>query len=177
MPLDVVEERIAQRSAQGFIARFIRERAAVGAADTMPSPTQLRLALQRKYSHWENMTGNAARGLAERAIRAATTARELERNPGQTPTVDRHARDPTIGPDQERYRYVVLVRTGTSEADFISRTAEVRSDRPLSRQEIEERVSSRIDYYESARPSTRDALAKLPAASALHIEIVGAFRR
>lgn len=177
MPLEPGEMRIAQRSAQGFIARMIRDRAALGSADPIPSPTQVRIALQRKYAHWDNMTPQAARGVAESAVAAAKAARDIERRPAQTLAPERHARDPTIGRDQERYRYVVLVRTGTGPGDWVTRTAEVRSDTPLSRTEIEERVASHIDYYESARPSTRAAIARLPAASALHVEVVSAFRR
>lgn len=66
-------------------------------------------------------------------------------DPGMTPTRSQLPVDPTLGPGDERYRYVVLVRSTARDGRVGEAVVEMRSDDPLSLAEMREQAAQYID--------------------------------
>jgi len=125
----------------------------------------------------EGVVLSTLQAIARRAVEMQDAAVRLNRNPAMAIAASALPQDATIFPEQQRFRYRVLVSVPDGAGGWTSVATDIRSDAPLSLNQITERArqSSQWDEYPDSAKG-RAIIHNLDNA-ALTVEVLSAGKR
>lgn len=166
-----------KREAQGWVAQQAGEWAQLGLqinlADVNPGADWLKA----RHPEMDGLDTRTARDIVRREIRANRAAARMVADPWTPTPLNDIPRDPGIRADQPRIRYDVVVTYVGPDGENRTARVPVRSNVPLSADEISAAASDLIDLSEYPRIQARGYIAAGMASGEISVQVIAVSRR